>query len=73
MDFPGDNIPVVKKAPKPLSRRKLATVVRKAITSYYSEEEQREITEASKRLSVSMSNFVASVALKEARRINRQS
>jgi uncharacterized protein (DUF1778 family) len=52
-------------------RRKFAAVVRKAITSYYTEQEKREIAQAAKRQRISMSSFVASSALKEARRANR--
>jgi len=47
-------------------------VVRKAITSYYAEQEQVEVAQAAKQLNVSMSSFVASAALKEARRLNRK-
>jgi hypothetical protein len=54
------------------TRRKLSTVVRKAITSYYAEQEQAEIARAAKQQNVSMSNFVATAALKEARRLNRR-
>jgi uncharacterized protein (DUF1778 family) len=61
----------VKKEPVPITRRKLATVVRKAITSYYTEEEQQEIAKAAKRQQISLSSFVASAALKEARRSAR--
>jgi len=46
--------------------------VRKAITSYYAEQEQAEIARAAKQQSVSMSSFVATAALKEARRLNRR-
>jgi len=53
-------------------KRKLSTVVRKAITSYYSEQEQQEVAQAAKRQRISMSSFVASAALKDARRANRQ-
>lgn len=45
-------------------------MVRKAITSYYTEQEQAEIAHAAKQQNVSMSSFVASSALKEARRLN---
>jgi uncharacterized protein (DUF1778 family) len=54
------------------TRRKLSTVVRKAITSYYAEQEQAEIARAAKQQNVSMSSFVATAALKEARRLNRR-
>jgi uncharacterized protein (DUF1778 family) len=46
-------------------------VVRKAITSYYTQPEQREIAEAASRQAVSLSSFVANAALAEARRQNR--
>jgi uncharacterized protein (DUF1778 family) len=48
-------------------------VVRKAITSYYTEQEQDEIAQAAKREGISKSSFVASAALKEARRLSRKS
>jgi len=62
----------VKKQPAGVTRRKLSTVVRKAITSYYAEQEQVEIARAAKQQNISMSSFVASAALKEARRLNRK-
>jgi uncharacterized protein (DUF1778 family) len=62
----------VKKQTAGFTRRKLSTVVRKAITSYYAEPEQVEITRAAKQQNVSLSSFVASAALKEARRLNRK-
>jgi hypothetical protein len=61
----------VTKRPITFRRRKLAAVVRKAITSYYTEEEQQEIEQAARRERISKSSFVASAALKEARRANR--
>jgi uncharacterized protein (DUF1778 family) len=61
----------VKKQPGSFVRRKLAAIVRKAITSYYTEQEQHEIAQAAKRQGISMSSFVASAALKEARRSHR--
>jgi hypothetical protein len=67
----GANIISVTKRPIPFRRRKLAAVVRKAITSYYTEEEQQEIEQAARRERISKSSFVASAALKEARRANR--
>lgn len=60
---------VVKKQPAGFTRRKLSTVVRRAITSYYSDQEQREIEKAAKQQKISKSSFVASAALKEARRL----
>jgi hypothetical protein len=65
-------ISCVKTEPVPVTRRKLAKVVRKAISSYYTEQEQQEIAQAAQRQRVSMSSFVASAVLKEARRLNRQ-
>jgi len=57
-----------------LRRRRLATSVRKRSTSYYTETEQREIATAAGAEGVSLSSFIASAALKEARKINsRQS
>jgi uncharacterized protein (DUF1778 family) len=57
------------KKPAAFKRRKLSAVIRKAITSYYTDHEQSEIEKAAKRLKISKSSFVASAALKEARRI----
>ena len=68
----GASIVHVKSKPVAFSRRKLATVVRKAIISYYTEHEKQEVTEAAKGQAVSLSSFVASAALKEARRLNRK-
>jgi uncharacterized protein (DUF1778 family) len=59
----------VKKYPARFRRRKLSAVVRKAITSYYTAQEQMEIEQAAKQQAISMSSFVASAALKEARRL----
>jgi uncharacterized protein (DUF1778 family) len=59
----------VKKQPAGFRRRKLSAVVRKAITSYYTDQEQMEIEKAAKQQKISKSSFVASAALKEARRI----
>jgi uncharacterized protein (DUF1778 family) len=59
----------VTKRPAGFKRRKLSAVVRKAITSYYTDQEQLEIEEAAKQQRISKSSFVASAALKEARRI----
>jgi len=61
----------VKKQPAGFRRRKLSTVVRKAITSYYTDQEQVEIEKAAKQQKISMSSFVASASLKEARRLVR--
>ncbi|MGA7294645.1 MAG: DUF1778 domain-containing protein [Terriglobales bacterium] len=43
--------------------------MRKAITSYYTDKEQTEIAKAAKLQKISLSSFVASAALKEARRV----
>jgi uncharacterized protein (DUF1778 family) len=53
-------------------RRRLATSVRKRITAYYSEAEQKEIAAAAASEGVSLSSFIASVSLKEARKLNSQ-
>ena len=53
-------------------RRRLTTSVRKRITSYYTETEQQEIAAAAAAHGVSLSSFIASAALKEARKINSQ-
>jgi uncharacterized protein (DUF1778 family) len=58
----------VKPAPPRFTKRKLSAIVRKAITSYYTEQEQAEIAKAAKEQKISLSSFVASAALKEARR-----
>jgi len=51
-------------------RRRLSTSVRKRATSYYTEAEQLEIAAAAAAQGVSLSSFIASAALKEARKIN---
>jgi len=61
----------VKKRPRGFSRRRLSAVVRKAIISYYNEDEKNEIARAAKKRGTSVSSFVASAALAEARRENR--
>ena len=61
----------MRRQPAGFRRRKLSTVVRKAITSYYTDQEQIEIERAAKQQKISMSSFVASAALKEARRLIR--
>jgi uncharacterized protein (DUF1778 family) len=58
----------VKKQPAGFRRRKLSAVVRKAITSYYTAQEEMEIQKAAEQQKISKSSFVASAALKEARR-----
>jgi hypothetical protein len=59
----------VKNQPPAFKRRKLSAVVRKAITSYYTDKEQLEIEKAAMQQKISKSSFVASAALKEARRV----
>jgi hypothetical protein len=59
------NICGVREGP-PITRRRLHTSVRKTLLSYYSEEEAAEIVKAAKKLRMSISNFIASAALKEA-------
>ena len=51
-------------------RRRLSNSVRKRITSYYVESEQEEIATAAASQGISLSSFIASAALKEARKIN---
>ena len=70
----GENVTMtdVKAKSPSFSRRKLSAVVRKAITSYYTAEEQQEIAQAAKREGISMSSFVATASLAEARRGNRK-
>jgi uncharacterized protein (DUF1778 family) len=53
-----------------LRRRRLTSLVRKRITSYYTESEQAELIKAAATQGVSLSSFVASAALKEARKSN---
>ena len=68
----GVTIAFVKSKPPSFSRRKLSAVVRKAITSYYTADEQQEIAQAAKRERISLSSFVATASLSEARRGNRK-
>ncbi len=63
----------MKKEAVAFTRRRLSAVVRKAITSYYTEHEEEEIAQAAKREGVSKSSFVALAALKEARRLASKS
>jgi hypothetical protein len=70
MAVAGANIKFVKKQPVGFKRRKLSAVVRKAVTSYYTDQEVKEIESAAKLQNISKSSFVASAALKEARRIS---
>jgi hypothetical protein len=53
-----------------LRRRRLTLSVRTRATSYYTEAEQREIAAAATSQGVSLSSFIASATLKEARKIN---
>jgi uncharacterized protein (DUF1778 family) len=53
-----------------LRRRRLTSLVRKRITSYYTESEQVEIATAAASQGVSLSSFIATAALQGARRIN---
>jgi uncharacterized protein (DUF1778 family) len=62
----------VKKPAAGFTRRKLSTVVRKAIISYYTEQEKQEILQAAKKQGMSVSSFVASAVLEQARRTNRK-
>ena len=70
----GDDVTIayVKSKSPSFSRRKLSAVVRKAITSYFTAEEQQEIAQAAKREGISMSSFVATASLSEARRGSRK-
>ncbi len=73
-DDPSDGVTMtdVKAKSPSFSRRKLSTVIRKAVTSYYTAEEQQEIAQAAKREGISMSSFVATASLAQARRGNRK-
>lgn len=51
---------------KRITRRRLHNTVRKTILSYYSQEEAARVVGAAKKQRVSISNFVASAALKAA-------
>jgi uncharacterized protein (DUF1778 family) len=53
-----------------LRRRRLTTSVRKRATSYYTEAELRDIAAAAAAEGVSLSSFIASAALKQARKIS---
>jgi hypothetical protein len=53
-----------------LTRRRLHNAVRKTILSYYSEEEAARVAKAAKKQKVTISNFVASAALREADVVN---
>jgi uncharacterized protein (DUF1778 family) len=49
-----------------LTRRRLHNTVRRTILSYYSEDEAAKIVKAAKKQKITISNFVASAALREA-------
>jgi uncharacterized protein (DUF1778 family) len=51
-------------------RRRLTSDTRKRITSYFGEAEQKEIASAAASSGVSQSSFIATAALKEARKVN---
>lgn len=53
-----------------VTRRRLHSTVRKTILSYYSEEEALGIVKAAKKQRMTISNFVASAALREAGIVN---
>jgi uncharacterized protein (DUF1778 family) len=55
-----------------VTRRRLHNTLRKTILSYYSEEEASKIAWAAKKQRMSISNFVATAALKEAEVIGRK-
>ena len=71
-DATGATITPVKKQAASFTRRKLSAVVRKAIISYYTEEEKQEIAQAAKKQGISVSSFVASAALERVRRASRK-
>ena len=51
----------------------MSIVGRKTILSYYSPEEAQEVVKAAKQQGVSISNFVATAALREAAAVNSRS
>jgi uncharacterized protein (DUF1778 family) len=51
-------------------RRRMSMVGRKTILSYYSPDEAQEIIKAARQQGVSISNFVATAALREAASVN---
>jgi uncharacterized protein (DUF1778 family) len=55
---------------KPVMRRRMSIVGRRTILSYYSPEEAQEVIKAAKQQGMSISNFVATVALREAAIVN---
>jgi uncharacterized protein (DUF1778 family) len=54
----------------PRTRRRLYTAERKTLLSYYSKPEATAIVQAAKKLRMTISNFIASAALKEAEAVN---
>jgi len=54
------------------SRRKFHNTVRKTLLSYYSEQEAALVVAAAKRRRMTISNFVASAALREAEFVTRK-
>jgi len=57
----------------PVMRRRMSIVNRKTILSYYTQEEAQEIVKAAKQQGMSISNFVATAALREAAIVNSKS
>jgi len=55
---------------KPVMRRRMSIVGRRTLLSYYSPEEAQEVIKAAKQQGMSISNFVATVALREAGIVN---
>jgi hypothetical protein len=55
---------------KPVMRRRMSIVGRRTILSYYSPEEAQEVIKAAKQQGMSISNFVATTALREAAIVN---
>lgn len=51
-------------------RRRMSIVGRRTLLSYYSPEEARSIVKAAEERGVSISNFIATAALKEAAVVN---
>ena len=72
MTSAGVTMAYVKAKSPSFNRRKLSAVVRKAITAYYTADEQQEIAQAAKRQGISLSSFVATASLVEARRTNQK-
>ena len=58
--------------PQRASRRRLHNTVRKTLLSYYSEQEAAIVIMAAKKLRMTISNFVASAALREAEVVTRK-